>query len=341
MAKKTKQQLLGDATPTQAQIDKVRVNLNNLIQLNSDVLYGGNMRIDNAFLKLSLQDSKDLGLQIGLNLLCGGFWAAAAVDSGGLAALAANFCSGVVSHYANETPPSLAGQTSQLIIRFQNTSMQLQHDLQTFYADPVTYWNKQYSGTFSDAFGTYNVSGSLSDLANCDVPAKTDPEYTQVELLCLKGVDQQTWNVLLPNFVITEYYPQMEFSAKQYNDQSMIKWCNGFDENNTSYWCTYKYEQAKGIFGGDKSAYWLNQWNIGTGWVPFGDGHLSSDACNYLFCDLNDSTPNPAAINGGLFSRTFVFTKMPKIKQTSHTYSYATRYGNYFNRLKNLFKLNR
>lgn len=340
MAKKKKPQPLGDTTPTQAQIDKVRANLNNLIQLNSDVLYGGNMRIDNAFLKLSLQDSKDLGLQIGLNLLCGGFWAAAAVDSGGLAALAANFCSGVVSHYANETPPSLMGQTAQLITRFQNTSMQLQYDLQTFYADPVTYWNKQYSGTFSDAFGTYNVSGSLSDLANCDVPAKTDAQYTQVELLCLKGVDQQTWNVLLPNFVITTWYPEQQFYSKYYSEQYVKDWCKNYCANNPSYWVDYKWYYDKGFWGGDQSAYYATEHNIGTGHAAFSDGHLSDDACNYLFSDLTDGNPNPKAINGGLFHRSFVFNNMPNIKKTTYTYPNSTRFGSYFRRLKNLFKLN-
>lgn len=345
MAKKTKSHLLGDTTPTQAQIDRVKTNLRNLIQLNSDLLVGGNLKIENAFALLSLKDQKDLGTQIGINLLDGAFWAASAMSDGAiadpLAAAAANFCCGVVSHYSSNTPPSLLSATSQLITRFQNTSNQFQEDLELFEQDPVAYWNVEYSGSVQTAFGTHVVSGSLADLSTVDVPSKLDPSYTDIEVRCEYGLDQGVWNVLLPNFVITEYYPQMEFSAKQYNDQSMINWCNGFDENNTSYWCTYKYEQAKGIFGGDKSAYWLNQWNIGTGWVPLGDGHLSSAACNYLFCDLNDSTPNPAAVNGGLFSRTFVFTKMPNIKKTSHTYSYATRYGNYFNRLKNLFKLNR
>jgi len=326
MAKKTKSHLLGDTTPTQAQIDRVKTNLRNLIQLNSDLLVGGNLKIENAFALLSLKDQKDLGTQIGINLLDGAFWAASAMTDGPiadpLAAAAANFCCGVVSQYASNTPPSLLSATSQLITRFQNTSNQFQKDLELFEQDPVTYWNVEYKGSVCTPFGTHDVSGSLADLSTVDVPSKLDPSYTDIEVRCEYGLDQGVWNVLLPNFVITAYYPETEFPTKQYNEQYVKDWSAGFCENNPSYWTSYKYEQDKGLFGGDKSAYWLTEYNIGTGWVPLGDGHLSQQACNYLFSDLIDGYSNPSAVNGGLFQRSFVFTKMPNIRKTSHVYSY-------------------
>jgi len=54
----------------------------------------------------------------------------------------------------------------------------------------------------------------------------------------------------------------------------------------------------------------------------FSCGGLSEDACNYLFCDLSDGVPNPSAVNGGLFARTFVFNNMSGIKKTTHTFSH-------------------
>lgn len=325
MAKKVKSTSLGATTPTQDQIDRVKTNLRNLIQLNSDLLVGGNLKIENAFALLTIQDNRDLGTQIGINLIDGAFWAASAMTDGAiadpLAAAAANFCCGVISNYSSNTPPSLQGATSQLITRFQNTSNQFQRDLETFEQDPVTYWNVQYGGTVCTPFGTHNVSGSLADLSTVDVPGKLDPSYTDIEVRCEYGLDQEVWNVLLPNFVITAWYPEMKFPANQYNDQGMVNWNNDYYANNPSYHNVWKYYYDKGFFGGDKSAYYLTQYNIGTGYSVFSDGHLSSQACNYLFSDLTDGVPNPNAVNGGLYTRSFVFNNMPNIKKTSHTFS--------------------
>ena len=140
--------------PTQDQINKVKLNLRNLMDLNSDILVNGNLKIENAFALLSIQDNKDLGVQIGINILDGSFWAA----SDGVTQIAANFCCGVVSRYSTNTPPSLLSATSRLIERFQNTSNQFQLDLQTFYDDPTTYWDTVYEGQVNTAFGTYTVS---------------------------------------------------------------------------------------------------------------------------------------------------------------------------------------
>jgi hypothetical protein len=47
--------------PTAQEIDKVRSNLKNLIDLNSDLLIGGNYKIENAYALLTLNDNHDLG----------------------------------------------------------------------------------------------------------------------------------------------------------------------------------------------------------------------------------------------------------------------------------------
>lgn len=306
--------------PTQQEIDKVKQNLSNLIDLNTDILVNGNIKIDNAYLLLSMSDDHDLGVQIGINLIDGAFWAL----SDGVTSVVSNFCCGVISHYSSNTPPSLQGSVSNLLNRLQVTSLQFQYDLQKFYDDPTTYWDVEYCGNVINAFGTYPVCGKLSDLVNVDVPSRSQSEYTVDLIKCLFGLDQVVWAKLLENFVITEYYPSMACYVSQgYTEQRMIDNACGWYENNPSYWRYWKYEQAKGFWGGDKSAYWYNDFNIGTGWSMFSCGGLSHDACNYLFNDLYNGIPNPSmTIGGGLYAREFVFNNMPNIKRASHTFSY-------------------
>jgi hypothetical protein len=59
--------------PTDEQIAKVKTNLSRLQSLNDKVYNYGNSKIANAFALLTQKDDTDLGLQIGLNLLCGAF----------------------------------------------------------------------------------------------------------------------------------------------------------------------------------------------------------------------------------------------------------------------------
>ncbi len=304
--------------PSRTDIDKVKSNLNNLIDLNSQLLVGGNLKIENAFLLLSMQDNHDLGVQIGINLIDGAFWTAGDVVGG----LIANFCCGVISHYSDNTPPSLLGVTSQLITRFQETSNQFQFDLQTFHDSPEEYWDTVYSGIVHTPFGAYPVSGKLSDLATVDVPSVDDPIFTEWLDKCEFGLDQEVWSELLKNFTITTYYPALQFPCKQYSYNDVVNWNTNFYENNPSYWNNFYYCHDKGLFGNDQSYYALYQNNIGTGWSMFSCGGLSEDACNYLFCDLSDGVPNPSAVNGGLFARTFVFNNMSGIKKTTHTFSH-------------------
>ena len=305
--------------PTQADIDKVKQNLSNLIDLNTDILTNGNIKIDNAGLLLSIEDDHDLGVQIGINLLTGAFWGLAAVQAGFVGAFVANFCCGVVSSYTTTNPPSLQSSVANLKERLQVTSIQFQYDLQKFYDDPVTYWDTEYCGNVVNAFGTYPVCGKLSDLVNATVPSKTDTEYTKNLVQAVFGLDQVVWDNLLRNFIITEIYPADAYYVKYgYTEQTMESEASGYYENNPSYWWSWYYEQAKGFWGGDKSAYWRTHHNIGIGWSLTSDGHLSDSACNYLFSDLYNGVPNPnVAVSGGLYTREFVFNNMPNIKKVS------------------------
>ena len=309
--------------PTQQEIDKVKQNLIHLIDLNTDILINGNLKIENAFSLLSIEDNKDLGVQIGINLLDGAFWQA----SDGISSLAANFCCGVVAEYSSNTPPSLTEATSRLIERFQNTSNQFQFDLEKFYDNPTTYWDKVYSGQVETAFGVYTVSGKLSDLSTVDVPSKTDTGYTKTMVSAVFGLDQQVWNTLLQNFVITAWYPTTECDDRYSScdcEQTVIDNASLFYINNPAYWQYWEWYQDKGLFGGkkDHGTWYITNYSIGSGWSIGSYGNLSNDACNYLFNDLYNGVPNPnVAFGGGLFAREFVFNNMPNIKKTSHTFN--------------------
>ena len=192
-----------------------------------------------------------------------------------------------------------------------------QIDLEAFYDDPVTYWDTQYCGNVVNAFGTHSVCGKLSDLANTDVPAKTDTGYTETLIQAVFGLYQVVWDNLLRNFKITECYPANPYYVKAgYTEEKMETIASQYYEAHPSYYCYWDYEQAKGFWGGDKSAYWRTDCNIGTGWSLTSDGHLSDDACNYLFNDLYNGVPNPNKTpGGGLYAREFVFNNMPNIKR--------------------------
>lgn len=296
--------------PTDDQIKKVKTNLSRLQSMNDQIYNYGNAKILNAYALLTQQDNKDLGLQIGLNLLCGGFWAVGG-EFGALGAIAANFMAGVVSGYAVSTPPSLNETFSNLISRFEQTSLQVDSDLAILYSDPVSNWDTVYTGTFSNPFGTYTASGTLDELSTVDVPAETDPLYEQIVTKAVYGLDQVIWSVLLPRFSVTELDPPGEL----YNNPDIDAWAQSFYSAHPAYWCVWIYypnsKKPK------KNHYNITQHVIGSGVSTFSDGHLNNDACSYLFLDSTDGTIiNPY----GLFNRTFVFTGL-NIPQKTYIYS--------------------
>lgn len=292
--------------PTTDEILRVKTNLSRMQNLNDQVYTYGNGKIMNAFALLTQTDNSDLGLQIGLNLLCGAFWAAGG-EFGAPGAIVANFLAGLVSGYAVTTPPSLNQSFSSIINRFQTTSIEVDTDLAILYSDPVANWDTVYTGTFSNPFGTYTVSGTLAELSTIDFPAETDPLYESIVTKAVYGLDQIMWSVLLPRFVLTTYSSGEELYQKYQPDINV--WAQGFYAANKSYWCTWTYyPNSKNP---DKNHWYIIQHNLGSGATMFSDGHLNDAACDYLFMDSTDGT----IINSvGLFGRTFVFTSM-KIPQ--------------------------
>ena len=298
--------------PTADEIARVKTNLSRMQSFNDQVYNYGNGKIMNAFALLTQQDNSDLGLQIGLNLLCGAFWAAGG-EFGPAGAVAANFLAGLVSGYAVSTPPNLNQAFSSIINRFQETSIATDTDLAIMYSDPVPNWDTVYTGTFSNPFGTYTVSGTLAQLSTIDFPAETDPLYERIVTKAVYGLDQIMWSVLLPRFVVTHFTPPEEIYQSHIPDINV--WAQNFYAANKSYWCTWTfYSNSKKE---NKNHWETYQNNLGTGASAFSDGHLNDGACDYLFMDSTDGQIiNPV----GLFGRTFVFTGL-KIPQKTHNYS--------------------
>jgi hypothetical protein len=316
------------SSPTEAQIEKVKNNLTNMISWNQQLQVEGNTKILNAYALLTLSDNRDLGLQIGLNLMCGSI---NAINSllGPVGSVSANFLDGVVGHYATETPPSLNATLSSLLTRFQATSEQLQLTLEEFHSDPVTNWNTEYSGTVNTPFGSHTASGSLSELSTIDFPSESHPDFTTLLEAAQFSLDQCVWAQLLQNFVITKYYPSSMYKCKYYTEQQMEDNAASFYGVHPSYWNNWTYVNHVHK-GKDKSYYDYNQNNIGTGASAFSDGHLNDSACQYLFIDSYDNVIiNPK----GLFQRSFVFNNLAGIKHTTHTYQHLDHIPNLFSRL--------
>ena len=306
------------SSPSEEQVLRVKQNIRNLINFNNYLYTQGNTKILNAYFLLSLADNKDLGLAIGLNILEG---AMIAIGEEGdiIGIIIANFACGVLDGYADSTPPSLNAQMSSLLTRFQATSEQLNVDLELYYSNPATYWNKTFSVSVTNAFGTYPISSTFSDLSTIDFPAQTDSAFMNYILKAQYALDQQVWNTLLQNFVITQFNPSTMYPCKTNTEQQMESNAASFYANHKSYWNNWIYYHSTNRKGEDNSyfTYWQN--NIGTGAGAFGDGHLNDSACDYLFIDSYD---NVIINSNGLFHRYFVFNNMSKIKHTSHTYNH-------------------
>lgn len=303
-------------SPNSDEILKVKENIKNMIDFNNYLQTQGNTKILNAYALLSLSDNKDLGLQIGLNLLCGSFWALGG-PYGAIGAITANFLCGMVGSYAVSKPPSLQAEISSLLLRFQATSEQANTDLEIIHDDPETYWNTSYSGQVNTPFGTYTASGTVSQLATIDFPAQTNEEFMNLIYTAQYALDQCVWAQLLQNFTITKFEPSTQFPCKYYSEQDMENDAAGFYAVHPSYWNCWTYVPYVTRKGKDKSYYDQNQNNIGTGASMFSDGHLNDSACQYLFIDSYD---NVIINSNGLFHRSYVFNNLKGINHTTHTY---------------------
>jgi len=291
------------STPSKEEILKVQENLNNMITFNKDLELQNDLKLQNAYALLSQTDNSDLGLGIGLNLLGGCFW-----EIGGLmgpgGSIAANFLSGLVSCYASTTPPSLNSTFSSLLVRMQNTSIQVNEDLANYHENTVANWNTKLSGSFSTPFETLSASGTVSDLATITFPRQTDTNYYTMLNGCIRAYDQYIWSVLLGRFVITHYVESNPPSWSYPCDTNGID--NSFLKVNKSYYHTWTVVDNVDKHGNHYNTYDREEYNIGSGAGMFTDGALNDDACNYMFHNYSSDIENP----DGLFERIDVFTRL-------------------------------
>ena len=290
-------------TPLQDDINKVKNNLNNIISFNKYLLNNANMKLENAYALLTQTDNKDLGLQIGLDLVSGCFSKLAdLLEPEG--PLVASFLSGLVGGYSSNTPPALNDLFSSLLTRLQKTILQTNDDLAIYYQNPVANWNKTVGGTFKTPFGTKTVSGKVSDLVNVKFPVQSDPSYYDLLNGCLKALDQGIWATLLTRFVITDY---QEDNPPMWNFP-----CNPDDIDNNfipvhkSYYNVWTYHEDKDCHGNPVKYYTQEQYNLGTGAGTFSDGALNDSACDYLFHNYSSRIANA----DGLFERSFVMNSL-------------------------------
>ena len=305
------------SSPTDAQILSAKDNLRNLITFNDELYIQGQTKILNAYALLTLTDNHDPALTVGLNLLESSFLAIGSVG-GPTGAFMSSFACCILNSYVASTPVSLQAQMSSLMMRFQKTSEQLDCDLEVYCSDPAAYWNTTFSGTGTNAFGTFPVSCTFSDLATISFPAITDPAFMDYLLTAQYALDQQIWYTLLPNYKITQFLPSTMYPCKTYSQQDMDTQAS-FYAAHKSYWNNYVYCHSTNRKGEDNSYYerWDN--SIGGDAGAFTDGHLNDSACDYLFID---SDVNVVINPNGLFHRVFVFTGMTNIPHVTHTYNH-------------------
>lgn len=293
------------ATPTPAQIKQVQTNLTNMQSLNDYVYNQGQSKVINAYLLLTEPDTRDPGLEIGLNLIEAIFKGIGSV-LGPIGTFVANFVSGMVNDWATNTPPSLNGTFASMEIRLQQTSLAVDKQLAEYFTNTIADWDTSF---------TYDgQTTKLSDLSTAKFPAETDPEFETMAAACLVTLDQEIWTtVMKANFIVTLW----ELSS---GNQPMpgtesdppVSWDEMFIKQNPAYYNTWSWHNSSGC--GDSTGWLVNEYNLGTGAGVFTDGSMSDGACAYLFID----SANGVVINkDGLFPRKTVFTGLG-IKQTTH-----------------------
>lgn len=281
---------------TDADIQKVKQNLVNLQAFNDYLFNHGNPFIANAYALLN-EKNTDKGMAVCVNMMESAFWAMAAVDSGGAAAFGANTLCGILNAWSSVPPPDMGGAFADLIRRFQAASEDVDNQLAIYHSDPAAYWNT--------VFSYQGHTCTLGDLATIDFPAESDPLFFTYMNPCLWALDQWIWKDILTSggFIIAEWLPEVDIPPPF----DFVAWQNSFYGYHPAYWATCEYHQDSGSCG-DSSYYMVTEYNLSTGANEFHDGHISDDACNYLFAD-RAPCQSYSSCTRGLFPRADVFTK--------------------------------
>jgi len=172
-----------------------------------------------------------------------------------------------VESWTTSTPPDLNSTFASMLLRFQHSSVAFDGQCATYSADPESYWYKPFSYN-----GTTMV---LGDLASITFPTENDPEFIDMALAALDGLDIAIWrSILNEKCWLTEW-------LSSYGGPTF-----GMDASN------------------DPDAWARTLWNIGFGATKYKSNSIPDAACQYLFID---STDNHIINPDGLVTRRTVF----------------------------------
>jgi len=298
--------------PTPQNILQVQTNCKNIQDFNNQLYTYTISKTANCFLLLSLSDNQDPGLQIGLDLLSGAITGLLTEEFGNIGGnIAASFIIGRIEAYASYTPPSLLNKCSSYITRVQETSLQLNGDLDNYHSDPKTYWYEQVSGTINGPWGAQEYSGCLGQLADVDFPKEIDPLFNQMMLKAIYCFDQYLWWSVIKNNLYrvgqNEGYglpAVVPASDMKQGDVGANNYCNEQMTSLPSYLAIWYYDQSQDKKGHDTSTYTFYEYYLGWPVKDTKTCPINNDAANYLFID---TIPGNIINPNGLFNRYDVF----------------------------------
>lgn len=289
-------------TPTPKQIQTVKTNLARMQAYSDYVFAHGGDRVMNAYMLLTEPDTSDPGLTVALNLMEGGFWAAAAIEGAGpIGGFAASFLSGMLSAWASDAPPDLRGQIASYFSRLDKTATAVDTQLATYHADVLGNWDTSF--TFQGSTVT------LGDFSTDLFPVESDPSFMTMANSAILTIDKAIWQqMLVDNFVVTSWV-LASGAANVLPDSNQndppTSLAQKFYKNNPAYYWTWSWHVKNGC--GDSTGWAVDEYSIGTGATIFSDNSLNLDSCNYIF---QDSTPGVITNSDGLWTREYAFTSL-------------------------------
>jgi hypothetical protein len=298
--------------PTESNILRLHTNLKNMQAFNDQLYLYTITKCANAFILLGKNDNNDPGLNVGINLLCGGL-----IGIGGefdiIGCVAANYLCGLTAQCTDTKPPSLLLEYTSYITRVQATSLELDVELAASANDPVANWNTVRSGSFASPWGNQTLGCTLGQLAAIDFPAELDSLYMEMMEKAVFAFDQTTWWVIMnanlqingwnTGFMLPTTIPASRIAD---GDAGMDKYDNNYMIINPAHWSYWIYASSTDKKGHDTSSYVVYDYSVGIDPHNGNDRPISNEAATYLFIDTNPGTiVNP----NGLFNRLFVFTQ--------------------------------
>jgi hypothetical protein len=298
--------------PTTENILRLHTNLKNMQAFNDKLYTYTITKCANCFLLFTRTDSGDPGMNIGINLLCGGIIGIGG-EFGIIGCIAANYFCGLISEYSTTQPPSLVAQYTSYITRVQATSLQVDLDIAENDANPSSNWYTVKSGSFNTPWGTKSAACCLGQVAAMDFPAEIDTEFDQMMDKAVFAFDQALWwSMMNQNYQINGWNSGwmlpviVQASDVPQGDTGMNNYCNNYMTTLPPHWTFWVYVQETDKKGRDISTYTIYDYSVGIEPHNGRDQPIPVAAANYLFID---TIPGTIINANGLFERYFVFNQ--------------------------------